>query len=366
LLQYHIAGTAFTDYGWATIGGSPNEYIDRSVSFKLNSGRMTLGEIRTQGFIIRQDTVHNITSTPGIGGSLSNNTTYYYRIAPMSWGYDNYMGQLSDEIVVSTGSTQNSITLSWNSPYGPCAYKVYRTTTRGSYSNVPYYTVTNTSFVDNGQTTLTNSASFDVFYPGSTKEMIHSYYGNNLSHLAIAGESSFLKYAMRAPRGLSATTGTGGTLSNNTTYFYVVEAYDYGNNRTLVSNPVQIDTGANNSVTLSWNEVLGASYYKVYRNASLGSFTNSLINVVIKSNSFTDINYPVSNTSPSTTPNYAGSTLFVSSYNNNYYLFAPRTIIQGVPSSQGIYATDFLLRLAAYPARSIYGSLLELGDYSND
>ena len=366
LLQYHIAGTAFTDYGWATVSGSPNDSSDRSVSFKLNSGRMTLGDIRTQGFIIRQDTVYNITTTPGIGGSLSNNTTYYYRIAPMSWGNYNSMGQLSDEIVVSTGSTQNSITLSWNSSYGPCAYNVYRTTTRGSYSNVPYYTVTNTSFVDNGQTTLTNSASFDVFYPGSTKEMIHSYYGNNLSHLTIAGESSFLKYAMQAPRGLSATTGTGGTLSNNTTYFYVVEAYDYGNNRTLVSNPVQIDTGANNSVTLSWNEVLGASYYKVYRNASLGSFTNSLINVVIKSNSFTDINYPVSNTSPSTNPKYAGSTLFVSSYNNNYSLFAPRTIIQGVPSSQGIYATDFLLRLAAYPARSIYGSLLELGDYSND
>jgi hypothetical protein len=366
LLQYHIAGTAFTDYGWATIGGSPNDSSDRSVSFKLNSGRMTLADIRTQGFFIRQDTVYNITSTPGIGGSLLNNSTYYYRIAPISWGNYQSMGQLSDEIVVSTGSTQNSITLSWNSSYGACAYDVYRTTTRGNYSNVPYYTVTNTSFVDNGQTTLTKSASFDVFYPGSTKEMIHSYYGNNLSHLTIAGESSFLKYAMRAPRGLSATTGSGGTLPNNTTYFYVVEAYDYGGSRTLVSNPVQVDTGANNAITLSWNEVLGASYYKVYRNESLGSFTNSLINVVIKSNSFTDINYPVSNTSPQTNPNYAGSTLFVSSYNNNYSLFAPRTIIQGVPSTQGIYVTDFLLKLAAYPARSIYGSLLELGDYIND
>ena len=75
------------------------------------------------------------------------------------------------------------------------------------------------------------------------------------------------------PSGEASVAGTGGSLAANT-YYYVVVAND-GTNETIASGETSttVDGATTTSITISWNEVLGANKYRVYKGTSTGVYT---------------------------------------------------------------------------------------------
>lgn len=76
----------------------------------------------------------NLSGTLTSGGTLAANTTYYYRVIGV-WGTSNtayrYQGKslASNQITITTTSTDKSVNLTWNSPLGEAdKYVVYRYT----------------------------------------------------------------------------------------------------------------------------------------------------------------------------------------------------------------------------------------------
>ena len=85
------------------------------------------------------------------------------------------------------------------------------------------------------------------------------------------------------------TVSSGGSLSDNTTYFYRISAVTL-NGETGASPEAFIKTGAgggSNEVTVTWASVPGALYYNVYRGTSSGS-EQFLVSVTAPTLSFTD------------------------------------------------------------------------------
>lgn len=113
-------------------GGSPNagEYQVRTVAAHL----LTLSS---------DETISNETNTGAVtppvatsagvntGGNLTATTTYYYKISAI----DAFGGESlpSNEISATTTSTKKTALMLWTSVPGAIAYKIYRTTTSGSY-----------------------------------------------------------------------------------------------------------------------------------------------------------------------------------------------------------------------------------------
>ena len=75
-----------------------------------------------------------------------------------------------------------------------------------------------------------------------------------------------------APHLNSATASAGGSLTNGTTYYYVITALDGVGGETIASNEKSaMASGGNLSVTLVWDTVPNAFAYNVYRSTSPGT-----------------------------------------------------------------------------------------------
>lgn len=68
---------------------------------------------------------------------------------------------------------------------------------------------------------------------------------------------------IESPTGLAATAGAGGTLAAGTYYYGVTGTNEYG--ETTLSDVVSVVVAADGSTALNWNDVAGASGYRVYR-----------------------------------------------------------------------------------------------------
>lgn len=97
-----------------------------------------------------------------------------------------------------------------------------------------------------------------------------------ISNAATATATGVSLTVFGAPIGLSATNTTGGALTANTSYFYVVTATGTqgdGEGETMVSPEATATTTATNlSVDLSWTALNGATGYKIYRGTSSGTW----------------------------------------------------------------------------------------------
>ena len=90
-----------------------------------------------------------------------------------------------------------------------------------------------------------------------------------------------------APVQALPTLAAGGTIPNNTTYFYVITAITAGS-ETVPSNEQTITTvTANQEINLSWNAVAGASGYKVYRATISGNYSSPALLTTITSGAIT-------------------------------------------------------------------------------
>lgn len=98
------------------------------------------------------------------------------------------------------------------------------------------------------------------------------------------------------PANLVATVGGGGTLAAGTYHYAVTAANFYG--ETTISNEDDVTVGASGSVELEWDDVPGATQYRVYRRT--GAATFRLIEVVATSD-FEDAGEALGTEGPPTT-----------------------------------------------------------------
>jgi hypothetical protein len=92
-----------------------------------------------------------------------------------------------------------------------------------------------------------------------------------------------------APTGVSATAASGGSLTDGTTYYYMVSAVISGVESAASA---QFSSGAisgtNQTNDLTWTAVSGASSYNVYRTTTSGSFSATSLLASPTTNSFND------------------------------------------------------------------------------
>ena len=363
----YVSESDFVDIGYPGTSGSPvgHSGLKRGTSAQISDGAITALTARINSFTQDIAAPGGITISGTTGGILTTNTTYYYRIMAVGVSFNEF-GQASKQVVYTTTDIQNAISLSWGLVPNATGYRVLRSTTNNAGAGQTYTFVHGTSFVDKGYATSQHVYDpYALYYPGSYGATISANWNRyHLPFLNITnGENPALTVSMLPPTISSTSTGTGGTLENNTNYYYIVEAYDYNGGSSLPSTEVVVNTGANNSVTLTWTEKNGAFYHKVYRSSN-SDFTNKQINQTVYTNTFTDINYPTVNTSPRYSSTN-GSMYRIGTVNTSgvYHGLFSRSVFQTTPTPQGAYGTDYAIRVAGRPASSIYGALFELGDF---
>lgn len=81
----------------------------------------------------------------------------------------------------------------------------------------------------------------------------------------------------------AASAIAGGSLANGTTYYWVITAFNH-NGQTAKSNEQSLAiTNPNNTATLSWAAVTGATGYKIYRSTSAGTYGATTLVTTINS-----------------------------------------------------------------------------------
>ena len=225
----------------------------------------------------------------------------------------NLGGTAPTGLTATAGNGQ--VTLTWNSVSNAYYYKIYRSNSAtGTYSYIG--TAYSTSYTNTG---LTNGQTY--YYKVSAVD--YSYNESALSSYVSATPTA----GISTPTGLTATAGNGqvtltwnsvsnayyykiyrsnsatgtysyiGTaystsytntgLTNGQTYYYKVSAVDYSYNESALSSYVSATptagistptgltaTAGNGQVTLTWNSVSNAYYYKIYRsNSATGTYS---------------------------------------------------------------------------------------------
>jgi uncharacterized protein (TIGR02145 family) len=160
---------------------------------------------------------------------LSDGTAYYYRISSYNSGGEGSQSNVASATtqpvaptgVAAAANSATSITIGWSAVTGATGYRVYRSTASGTYEQVGTAT---------------------------------------------------------------STTYTNASLTESTTYYYKVAAYNsggegsqssYATATTRVGTPTGVTAAANStsSITVSWSSVAGADGYRIYRStASSGTY----------------------------------------------------------------------------------------------
>ena len=158
--------------------------------------------------------------------------TYYYLVTAVTGA-----GEViaSNEQAVTTSATDESIDLAWAPISGATSYRIYRSTTSGSYSN------TLIAAVPSDTTTYTDNGGVGTFFQ------------------------------------TEPSLATNGALAINTTYYYLITALTAAG-QTIGSNQMSITTNAKDlTADLSWDSFAGATSYNVYRSTTPGDFVNALL-----------------------------------------------------------------------------------------
>jgi len=367
LIAVGIKGN-FIDIGYPGRSGSPNFSYQRARNVIFdNRGIFHIPQIANQFY------GQNLTA-PGAAfrtggnssGSLTTNTTYYYRVIPYG-GSNQAPGFASDEFQYTTGANERSISWSMGGhKIGAMYYRVYRSTTFNNFTNAYYFETPHINFTDYGHTALQTTPEIGALGApyANTVNLLNQANGNYLAYTFITGQSGGLKIHLKSPIISSISSGTGGTLSTNTDYWYKVEALDVYGIRTFASDEAYVNTGANNSVTLTWDDVPGAYYYRVFRATASQTFSNKLIASYVNARTFTDLNFPTTSATPVTIfeNGQQGNTAALFQMDNaKFFGVMPRTIISNIDNTQSSWNTDFSLRITSPPVGSSSAALLQVG-----
>ncbi|MGO8669919.1 MAG: fibronectin type III domain-containing protein, partial [Capsulimonadaceae bacterium] len=268
----------------------------------------------------------SVTATAYTDASVTNNTTYFYKVAAVNTGGTSGMSNESSAtpvppvpaapsgLAATPGNGQ--VSLSWTSSTGATSYNVYRGTATGAESATPLTpSSTTTTYTDatvingttyfykvaavnqGGTSGLSNEASTTPNPPApSAPTGLTATPGNaqvSLSWSSSTGATSYNVYRGTATGAESATpiaTSTTSTaytdasVTNGTTYFYKVAAVNAGgtsglsNEGSATPNPPAPSaptgltaTPGNAQVGLTWASSTGATSYNVYRGTATGT-----------------------------------------------------------------------------------------------
>jgi uncharacterized repeat protein (TIGR02543 family) len=286
---------------WDAASGAAGYYVYRSTT--------------SDGTYIR---IGSPETTAYIDSSRSAGTTYYYRVSAHNSGGE---GEKSSVVTATTvpatpavtaGTvTINSIALSWNTVSGATAYTVYRSTSSdGTYS--PIATQSDASYTDTGRpanTTyyykvsasnsggegeMSSAVSATTLLPAPQNLAAQTVTADSVTLVwnEVNGAASYTVYRSTSSNGTYTLAGTSASAAYTDTgrtagtdYYYKVSA---GNSngagpqtaavsaKTLPAAPTGVNaaTATTASITVSWNNVTGASSYNVYRSTeSDGTYT---------------------------------------------------------------------------------------------
>jgi len=257
------------------------------------------------------------------GTGLTNGTTYYYFIKAFSSA--GVGGEINPGVSVTpvappsapvlTAAPGNaSATLSWNTVSGATGYKLFRSTTSGTYSATPLATLGGvTSYSDSGLTNGTtyyyvlkatgaggdSPASSEVsaapLAAPSAPASLSATPGNAqiaLSWPSVANATSYQVFRSTQSNNfgtiptqtVTTVSWTSTGLTNGTTYYYVVRAVGVGGpslpspqaSATPLAAPVSptalVATAGNAQVALSWTGSANATGYKIFRATTTGGY----------------------------------------------------------------------------------------------
>jgi fibronectin type 3 domain-containing protein len=215
--------------------------------------------------------------------------------------------------VTAVAQSSSSIYVSWYQVSGASGYRVYRADSSGYYSPLP--DTSNASYMDTGLSSNTTysykviaynnsggaspqsnpvSATTLIGVPTSVTATAQSSTSIGVSWGSVSGASGYHIYRATSSSGSYSNivsvygvsyTDTG--LSPNTTYYYKISAYSntgeseqsyYTYTTTYVSVPTGLTAVAQSpsSISVSWDPVNEASYYRVYRATSSGGYYSNI------------------------------------------------------------------------------------------
>lgn len=298
---------------------------------------LTYNDGSTADVAFAQFAAHSITASPANGAALSVSAHDGKPVTLTCNGQQATTSNLAVSAAVpsapSAPTIQSAIagdahvSITWNSVSGATGYKIFKSTTSGSYgtalatvggsvnnydatglyNGTTYYFVVKASN-DGGDSFNSNeiSAMPQIEAPGApVLQSASSGDGYvNITWSGVAGSTGYKVYASTTPGNYisPATTVAGAVfscdvtgLTNGITYYFAVKATNPGGDSAF-SNEINAmpkveapgapiaptgvtATGGKAKVTLNWNSVTGATEYKIYQSTASGSYGTSLATV---------------------------------------------------------------------------------------
>jgi fibronectin type 3 domain-containing protein len=313
-----IAGDSQVTLSWTAITGAASYNIKRSTTAGGPYTTITI----------------NVTGTSYIDNAVTSGTTYYYVVTAVDGSSNesaNSNGASATPIVSAptnlTATAGNSqVALSWGAVSTAIGYNVKRSTTAGGPYAVIASNVSTNSYVDSTVTNGTTYYYVVTAVDGSSNESANSHgasatpivsapinltatAGNSQVALSWGAVSTAIGYNVKRSTtaggpyaviasNVSTNSYVDSTVTNGTTYYYVVTAVDGSSNESansngasavpIVSAPINLTATAGNSqVALSWGAVSTAIGYNVKRSTTAGG-PYAVIASNVSTNSYVD------------------------------------------------------------------------------
>ncbi len=171
----------------------------------------------------------NVTTTNFTDATVTNGTTYYYKVAAVNSagtsGLSNESSALPHVSIAPVPGTPTatagfgSVSVAWGGSQGAASYNLYRATSAGGEGSTPYVSgLTATSYTDNAVTAGT-TYFYKVAAVNSAGTSAQSGESNGVSPLSANGRGASMPYTRyRAADATVATTGGGATLKSSSNF----------------------------------------------------------------------------------------------------------------------------------------------------
>jgi hypothetical protein len=229
--------------------------------------------------------VISTSSTATTGGTLAQNTTYYYEVTAIDGAGGESLPSTQRSQLTGNTTATNTITLTWAPVSGAAGYRVYRSTTSGVFTGVGYYATlgtvssSNLTFIDTNGTKNNTSAT----PPTTATGYDATNNSNNTLQLSVGGNGTptgQLYVSGTVPSGAIGSIGTVTGLSNAVvqgSYAYTVSNFLSTLQIYNVANPAEpVKVGSVSTGATSQSEYLYVSgkyaYLPNYGTGTLGIF----------------------------------------------------------------------------------------------
>jgi hypothetical protein len=165
------------------------------------------------------------------------------------------------------------------------------------------------------QTTTNSTTAFQVQgSSGSSATLLNA----DTSNMRVGVDVTYASMTIPTSLTASAATTGSGSLTDGTTYYYVVTAIDsVGGETTPSTPPASATAGSNKIIDLYWNAVSGASAYNIYRCSGSSGCTEEYLTTVLSNYSSSDPYQDTGVITPQSISPPSNNTAYVATNNSN-------------------------------------------------